>query len=115
MVTSDHNPLDIELKKVEFDYAHNGTVGLESAFGALNSVLPTKTVIKLLTKGKERFGIEDNIISVGNKVSMTLFNPDVSYEFSKNDIISKSKNAIFEGHTLKGKAYGIIANKKIIL
>ena len=115
MVTSDHNPLDIELKKVEFDYAHNGTTGLESAFGALNSVLPTKTAIKLLTKGKERFGIENNIISFGNKVNMSLFNPDVSYEFSKNDIISKSKNAIFEGHTLKGKAYGIIANKKIIL
>ena len=112
MVTSDHNPLNIELKKVEFDYAHNGTIGLESAFGALNSVLPTKTVIKLLTKGKERFGIEDSNISIGNKASLSLFNPDVSYEFTKDDIISKSKNAIFMGHTLKGKAYGIIANKK---
>ena len=46
---------------------------------------------------------------------MSLFNPDISYEFSKEDIISKSKNAIFKGQVLKGKAYGIIANKKIIL
>ncbi|MCK0109655.1 dihydroorotase [Flavobacteriaceae bacterium S0825] len=115
MVTSDHNPLDIEHKKLEFDFALDGTIGLESAFGALNTILPTKTVVKLLTKGKERFGIEDSTISIGNKATMSLFNPDISYEFSKEDIISKSKNAIFKGYTLKGKAYGIIANKKIIL
>ena len=115
MVTSDHNPLDIEHKKLEFDFALDGTIGLESAFGALNTILPTKTVVKLLTKGKERFGIEDCTISIGNKATMSLFNPDISYEFSKEDIISKSKNAIFKGQVLKGKAYGIIANKKIIL
>jgi len=115
MVTSDHNPLDIESKKVEFDFAQYGTIGLESAFGALNSVFSTKTAIKLLTKGKERFGIEGSAINIGNKVRITLFNPDISYKFSKNDILSKSKNAIFENHTLKGKAYGIIANKKTIL
>lgn len=115
MVTSDHNPLDIELKKVEFDYAENGTIGLESAFGALNNILPTKTAVKLLTKGKERFGIKSNPINIGNKVDITLFNPDVSYTFTKNDITSKSHNAIFENQKLKGKAYGIIANKKIIL
>ena len=115
MVTSDHNPLDIEHKKLEFDFALDGTIGLESAFGALNTILPTKTVVKLLTKGKERFGIEDCTITIGNKATMSLFNPDISYEFSKEDIISKSKNAIFKGQVLKGKAYGIIANKKIIL
>ena len=115
MITSDHNPLDIEHKKLEFDFALDGTIGLESAFGALNTILPTKTVVKLLTKGKERFGIEDCTITIGNKATMSLFNPDISYEFSKEDIISKSKNAIFKGQVLKGKAYGIIANKKIIL
>jgi dihydroorotase len=42
MVTSDHNPINIEHKKIEFDYAENGTIGLESAFGALNSLFSTK-------------------------------------------------------------------------
>ena len=115
MVTSDHNPLDIELKKIEFDYATAGTIGLESAFGALNSILPTKTVIKLLTKGKERFGVESSSINKGNKLNITLFNPDETYKFVKNHMNSKSKNSIFEGHTLKGKAYGIINNNKIQL
>jgi dihydroorotase len=115
MVTSDHNPLDIELKKIEFDYATTGTIGLESAFGALNSILPTKTVIKLLTKGKERFGLKPSSIDKGNRLNVTLFNPEGTNTFTKVDMVSKSKNSIFEGHVLKGNVYGIINNNKIQL
>jgi len=115
MVTSDHNPLDIELKKIEFDFATPGTIGLESAFGALNSIFPTKTVIKFLTKGKERFGLETTAINKNNKLNITLFNPKGDYKFSKSEIQSKSKNSIFESYTLKGKVYGIINNNKIQL
>jgi dihydroorotase len=115
MVTSDHNPIDIEHKKIEFDFAKYGTIGLESAFGALNTIFSTKKTIDLLTKGKERFGIESSSISKGNKANLTLFNPDYTYAFTKEHIISTSKNAIFGNCTLKGKAYGIIANNKSVL
>ena len=113
-VTSDHNPLNIEHKKMEFDYADYGTIGLESAFGALHSVFTLKKTIELLTKGKERFGIESNPINIGNKLNITLFNPKFNYDFSTNDIVSKSKNTIFEGENLKGKAYGIITHKSLL-
>ncbi|MFI1745899.1 dihydroorotase [Thalassobellus sediminis] len=115
MVTSDHNPIDIEHKKIEFDHAAYGTIGLESAFGALNSIFTIKKTIELLSKGKTRFGIESTPINIGNKANISLFNPDTKYTFSKNNIVSKSKNAIFEGETLKGHVYGIIANNKIVL
>lgn len=115
MVTSDHNPLDIEQKKIEFDHAEYGTIGLESAFGTLQTIFTTKKTIDLLTKGKARFALEQIPINIGSKVNMTLFNPDVKYSFSKDDIISKSKNSIFENETLKGKVYGIISNNKISL
>ncbi len=115
MVTSDHTPLDIEQKKIEFDHAEYGSIGLESAFGALQNVFTTKKTIDLLTKGKSRFGLESTSINTGNTLNITLFNPDTKYTFSKNDIVSKSKNAIFENETLKGKVYGIIANNKVVL
>ncbi len=115
MVTSDHNPIDIEHKKVEFDHAINGTIGLESAFGALNKLFTIKKTIDLLTKGKERFGLESNSVTIGNKAELSLFNPNVDYKFSKDNIKSSSKNAIFEGHALKGKVYGIIANNQMIV
>ena len=115
MVTSDHNPIDIEQKKVEFDCAAYGTIGLESVFGALQNLFATKKTIDILTNGKLRFSLENSSINIGNKLDITLFNPDTKYTFTKNDMISKSKNAIFENETLKGKVYGIISNNKIYL
>ena len=115
MVTSDHNPQTIEEKKVEFDHANYGTIGLESAFGALNQIFSTKKSIQLLTKGKERFGTITSKIEEGEVANITLFNPNEKYVFSKSNILSKSKNSAFIGQELKGKVYGIYANKKIVL
>ena len=115
MVTSDHNPVAIENKKVEFDYADYGTLGLESAFGALNSIFTTKKSIDLLTKGKQRFGIENTAINEGELANLSLFNPDKKYTFTKENIVSTSKNSMFINAPLKGTVYGIISNNKIAL
>lgn len=115
MVTTDHNPIDIEDKKIEFDYAKYGTIGLESAFGALQTLFTTKKSIALLTQGKSRFGVSESTINEGEQADLSLFNPDISYEFNKSHITSRSKNSAFLGQTLKGKTYGIVANNKIVL
>ena len=108
MVTSDHTPIDSENKKVEFDNALYGTIGLESAFGALNTLFSTEEVIEILTKGKQRFGLEDIAIENGNVADLTLFDPDEQYEFTEAHIFSTSQNSIFKSYSLKGKAFGII-------
>lgn len=115
MVTSDHNPIDIEHKKIEFDYAMEGSIGLETAFGALNTIFTIKKTIDLLTKGKERFGIEPTSIAVGKNAKLTLFNPDENYTFKKDMILSTSKNAIFESYQLKGNVYGVFSNNQLVL
>ncbi|UMB61569.1 dihydroorotase [Lutibacter sp. A80] len=115
IITSDHNPIDIEHKKVEYSTAKFGTIGLESLFGALNKVLPLETLITCLTTNpKNRFGVKSSPINENEEACLTLFNPDFEYEFSINNIYSTSKNSIFLGKRLKGKAYGIISNNKII-
>ncbi|RAJ12026.1 dihydroorotase [Olleya aquimaris] len=115
MVTSDHNPLTIEDKNVEFDHAAYGTIGLESAFGALNNLFSTKKTIQLLTKGKSRFGQDQTTINEGEIANLTLFNPNTKYAFAETNIVSKSKNSAFLGQELKGTVYGIIANNKTVL
>ena len=115
MVTSDHNPIDIEHKKVEFDHAFYGTIGLESAFGALNSIFSTKKTIELLNKGKQRFDIEVNTIATGNTADLALFNPTGNSVFSEADINSTSKNSMFLGARLKGHVYGCFANNSLTL
>lgn len=114
-VTSDHNPIDIENKNVEFDNAMYGTIGLESAFGALNAILNTEQTIDILTRNKSRFGGENEVITEGANANLSLFNPDKEYQFNKENILSKSKNSAFLGLQLKGEAYGVINNNQSVL
>ncbi|MGQ2984105.1 dihydroorotase [Flavobacterium sp.] len=115
LITSDHNPLDIENKKLEFDLAKDGTIGLESAFGALMTVLPLEVIVEKLTAGKIIFGSDSHDIEEGSTAGFTLFTPTGDRKFTKKDILSKSKNSAFLGRTMKGKAYGIYNNGKLIL
>lgn len=112
MVTTDHNPINIELKKTEFENAAFGSIGLESAFGALNNSFGLEHSVDFLTRGKNRFKQPRNTIEPKQIADLTLFNPDNEYTFSLKDISSKSKNSIFLGEKLKGKVYGIINNEK---
>jgi len=115
IITSDHNPIDIENKKLEFDLAKDGTIGLESAFGALNTILPLEIIVEKFTAGKSIFGFAGKDIAEGVQASFTLFNPKGEWIFSKADILSKSKNSAFLGQHLKGKAYGIYNNDKLVI
>jgi len=115
MVTSDHQPMDVEHKKVEFDNAKYGTVGLETAFGILNNIISTEKVIALLTQGKSIFGIENIAINKGNKANLSLFIPKGSTTFTDEHIVSTSKNSAFIGRTMKGNTYGIVSNGQMVL
>ena len=114
MVTSDHNPIDVENKKVEFDHALFGSIGLESAFGALSTIFDTEKTIDLLTAGKERFGIAKSEIAEGKPADLSLFIPGEEYIFDKSNIFSTSKNSIFLNKKLQGKAYGVITQNGMI-
>lgn len=112
VVTSDHTPFNIEHKDQEFDRASSGTIGLESTFGALNSLTTIDNCIKLLTNGYEIFNQSVPQIKEGQLANLTLFDPDTAYTFEKKHIVSTSKNSAFLGKTLKGKVVGIINYKK---
>jgi dihydroorotase len=113
MITSDHNPIDIEFKKMEFDTAKNGTIGLESAFGALLTVLPVETIVAKLT-ARTIFGLENTTIEEGAKANLTLFTPEHKSTFTKENILSKSKNSAFLGAELKGSVYGIFNQNQLV-
>lgn len=115
MITSDHNPIDIEHKKMEFDLAKNGTIGLESAFGALQTILPTEVTVAKLTSGKSVFGLEQNTIQINQIANLTFFNPNTEWVFNKENILSKSKNSAFLGQKMSGKVYGIYNKEQLIL
>ena len=114
MITSDHSPMDVEHKKVEFDNAFPGTLGLESALGALLQIFSVKTTIRMLTSGKGRFNLPEYFIEKGAPANFTFFDPDKEYRFSEKHISSTSKNSLFLGQKLKGKVLGIFSNNTFL-
>lgn len=114
-ITSDHRPQDIESKDIEFDYASNGMIGLESAFGLINTnkgKIKLETIIDALTTNPRTIlKLEQPKIAEGQQANITLFDPEVEWIFEKKNIRSKSANTPFIGTKFKGKVIGII-NKK---
>lgn len=115
-ITSDHNPIDIENKKVEFNNAEYGTTGLENLFGSLQTILDTETIVDALTtRAKSIFGIEQSTIEEGKTASISLFTDANKSIFELKDILSTSKNSIFLNKEIKGKAYGVYSKNQLIL
>lgn len=112
-ITTDHNPIDIERKKLEFDLADYGTIGLESAFSSLLTILPLAVVIEKLTSAKPIFNINEDEIKIGKKANFTLFSTDNEWVFEEKNILSKSKNSAFLGAKQKGSVIATINNNII--
>lgn len=113
-VTSDHTPLDVEHKRLEFDNAEYGTIGLESAFGALNVIFGAEKTVELLTQHKERYQVKPAPLEEGSEARLSLFDPTADYIFGLGNIQSTSKNSMFMGQKLKGMALGVVANGQLV-
>ena len=114
-VTSNHNPIDVEHKRTEFDQALFGSIGLEGCFGTLLQVTDLETTIRAFTQLKERFKIGNTALTEGETACLTLFNPSGSGMLHPENIKSTSKNAALINHTTKGNVYGIINDSKMTL
>jgi len=115
LITSDHQPIDIDNKKKEYSYAKHGTIGLESFFGAVNSVLELDDFIDCMTiNPRVIFKLPVPTIAEGVLANLTFFNPVEESVFTEKDLLSTSKNAAFIGRKMKGTVYGIF-NKGVLM
>ena len=115
MISSLHQPINTEIKNLEFVQSKEGSIGMEAAFKVMHKCFTLDKIITFFTRGKKRFGIEDFNFKIGSLADMTLFTPYGSDIFKIEDINSTSKNCMFIGAETKGKIYGIIRGEKIHL
>lgn len=112
-ITSSHTPHDEESKKLEFDLADFGVLGLETAFAAVNTNKPEGVSVELLldklgNQARKLLGLSPVSIAEGQIAKLTLIDEHKEWQFQEKDIQSKSKNSPFVGANFKGKVMGTI-------
>ncbi len=119
-IASDHAPHSLEEKEMEFEYAPNGIIGLETSVGlAFTELLHKKllTLEDLITKfsisPRKILNIEIPKIQKGNMANLTILDTDVVWTVDKTKFLSKSRNTPFHKKLLTGKAIGTINNRKM--
>lgn len=121
-ICTDHAPHAIEEKEVEFIYAPNGIIGLETAWSITNKrLLQTKKLDlqqlmdKLVYKPREILNLEIPELKEGAKANLTFFNTDEEWTFTPKNVRSKSKNSPYLNEKLKGRAVGIFNKGQLVL
>lgn len=120
-IITDHAPHSEEEKAKDLSKAPNGIIGFETALSAeiMNLVdtgdLTYLDLVKVTSYNPAKLlKIDRGTIEVGKVADITIFDPNQEYIYTKEMIVSKSKNTPFIGKKLKGKVKYTIVNGKII-
>jgi dihydroorotase len=120
VISSDHAPHSIEEKEMEFIYAPNGIIGLETQLGLALTELVHKNIItfedmiyKLSINPRKILNLEVPQIKAGEKANITIIDPDIIWTVDITKFKSKSKNSPFDKRLLTGKSLAVINNNKL--
>jgi dihydroorotase len=109
-VVSDHHPVEVENKELEFDQAAFGTIGLETLALAFIEEANEQGLSKIdsyLSHSSATFlGIQLPELKVGEMMKGFVVVPD-SHVYTCKEIVSKSKNSIFIGSTFQHRLAGV--------
>jgi dihydroorotase len=119
-IVSDHNPQDVETKRLPFAEAADGALGLETLLSAgLRLVHSGRlTLIQLLravsTRPAEILGLPGGRLAPGAPADLILLDPDEPYVLDKRDLRSRSKNSPFDEARLQGRVLMTMVAGRIV-
>ncbi|MFN2440526.1 MAG: dihydroorotase family protein, partial [Chitinophagaceae bacterium] len=111
-IASHHLPQNVDNKLVEFEYAKNGMIGLQTSFAMIRTAIPGISVERLVglfsTAAGKIFELNLPSLTTGQRACISLFLPNQSWSFTKELSKSKSSNTSLFGKELYGRPLGII-------
>lgn len=119
-IASDHAPHALEEKEMEFEYAPNGIIGLETQVGLSLSELYHKKILsleniieKLSINPRKILNLTIPKFEKGEIANLTILDIDAIWTVDKHKFLSKSVNMPFDKKLLTGKSLGVINKKKM--
>jgi dihydroorotase len=109
VIVSDHNPQDVETKRLPFAEAEDGAVGLETLLSAAlrlvhaGQISLPRLLRALSTRPAEILGLPGGRLERGAPADLIVFDPDAPYVLDKRQLHSRSKNTPFDEARLEGQ------------
>lgn len=113
VVVSNHRPQEEDCKKLEFNYAENGKIGVQTLFIALktHTDLTDEDLRRVLVDNpRQLLNQEVNTIELGQSADFLIASKE-KYPFTKEEILSKSKNTSEIGEVYDYKIVGIMKHQ----
>ncbi len=109
VIMSDHNPQDVETKRLPFAEAAPGAIGLETMLSAglrlvHNGEIELMTLLRAMsTRPAEMLGLPGGTLRTGAPADLIVVDPDVPWVLDPDELKSKCKNTPFDEARLTGR------------
>jgi dihydroorotase len=119
-IASDHAPHSSVEKDLEFEYAANGVIGLESSLPLILRLIregvltPMEAVAKVSRNPARILSIPFGTLRKGITADLTLIDPEVKYAIDVSRFKSKSRNCPFAGIEVQGKAVMTLVGGRVV-
>jgi dihydroorotase len=120
VIMSDHNPRDVETKRLPFAEAEAGAIGLETMLIAglrlvQSGDLELTTLLRALsTRPAELLGVPGGTLRAGAPADVIVVGVDVPWVLDPNDLKSKCKNTPFDEARMQGRVVRTIVSGRTV-
>jgi dihydroorotase len=120
VVMSDHNPQDVEVKRLPFAEAAAGAIGIETMLPAglrlvHNGEIKLMTLLKALsTRPAELLGLPGGSLRPGAAADLVVIDPDVPWVLDPHELKSKCRNTPFDEARMQGRAARTIVGGRTV-
>jgi dihydroorotase len=121
-IATDHAPHTDAEKDVEFDLAPFGIIGLETALSlSVMELIETgvltwpQLITKLSLNPSRILKLRRGTLSAGAEADITVMDPAKSHTYTKESVVSKSRNSPFIDWKLKGAVTHVFARGELVL
>jgi dihydroorotase len=109
VIMSDHNPQDVETKRLPFEEATPGAIGIETMLSAglrlfHDGSLDILSMLRAMsTRPAELLGLPGGSLRAGAPADVIVFDPDLPWVLDPADLKSKCKNTPFDEARMQGR------------